>query len=289
MDVNIFTEAPESWGVLRRLSVEVADRLDYVRISEEPGAINYFINYALYRDLPGISIGYFTHWEEGPPYHQRFVEVAKKVDYRFAQCGKTAKILERNLGLRASVVRPGTDLVKPIKFGVCGKVHPSGRKGEYLVKQMMDEGYDVVAWGKGWPCPIFSDSLEDRENFYVEIDYLVVTSLNEGGPLPLLEAVAMGVPVIAPDVGLCWEYPVIRYQKGSWLSLAAVLSKLSKSRTWDQWAKDHDRLFRSIASKVMVPEVTWVNAIDIQAVPLIEPVLEIEEDNEIILERGKDG
>jgi glycosyltransferase involved in cell wall biosynthesis len=47
--------------------------------------------------------------------------------------------------------------------------------------------------------------------WFAGLDYYLVTSDSEGGPIPVLEAIAAGVPVIAPDVGFCWEYPVIRY------------------------------------------------------------------------------
>ena len=53
--------------------------------------------------------------------------------------------------------------------------------------------------------------IEQLPDFYRSIDYLLVLSENEWGPLPVLEALAMGKPVIAPDVGWCWDYPVIRY------------------------------------------------------------------------------
>ncbi len=42
-------------------------------------------------------------------------------------------------------------------------------------------------------------------------DYLIVLSTLEGGPRPVQEALARCKPVIAPDVGFCWEYPVLRY------------------------------------------------------------------------------
>jgi hypothetical protein len=48
-------------------------------------------------------------------------------------------------------------------------------------------------------------------SFYDGIDYLVVLADNEGGPQSVLEALARGKPVIAPNVGYCWEYPVLRY------------------------------------------------------------------------------
>ncbi len=42
-------------------------------------------------------------------------------------------------------------------------------------------------------------------------DYLIVLSTLEGGPRPVQEALARCKPVIAPDVGFSWEYPVLRY------------------------------------------------------------------------------
>lgn len=44
-----------------------------------------------------------------------------------------------------------------------------------------------------------------REQIYVDLDVVVLTSLSEGQPLVMLEAYAAGVPVIATDVGACRE------------------------------------------------------------------------------------
>jgi hypothetical protein len=61
--------------------------------------------------------------------------------------------------------------------------------------------------------------------------------------MPLVDAIAHGVPVIAPDVGWAWEYPVIRYTRGDWDSLQSVLSGLTQAPTWDGWAEGHRALF----------------------------------------------
>lgn len=52
-----------------------------------------------------------------------------------------------------------------------------------------------------------------RENFYYKIDVLAVTSSQEGGPNPLLEAMACGVPVVTTRVGVVPE--VLR--NGGWI------------------------------------------------------------------------
>ncbi|MEK6626312.1 MAG: GT4 family glycosyltransferase PelF, partial [Bdellovibrionota bacterium] len=42
-------------------------------------------------------------------------------------------------------------------------------------------------------------------DYYPKFDVLVMTSISEGQPLVLLEAMAMGIPLIATDVGACRE------------------------------------------------------------------------------------
>ena len=48
------------------------------------------------------------------------------------------------------------------------------------------------------------------QNFYNTVDLLICTSSTEGGPLPVFEAVACGVPVISTNVGLVQEMASIQ-------------------------------------------------------------------------------
>ena len=48
---------------------------------------------------------------------------------------------------------------------------------------------------------IFAGSRRDPENFYAALDIVALTSLNEGTPLTLIEAMANARPVIATAVG----------------------------------------------------------------------------------------
>jgi glycosyltransferase involved in cell wall biosynthesis len=54
-----------------------------------------------------------------------------------------------------------------------------------------------------------------REEFYHQIDVLAVASSSEGGPNPLLEAMACGVPVVACSVGIVPE--VVRHEQSGWV------------------------------------------------------------------------
>jgi hypothetical protein len=145
-------------------------------------------------------------------------------------------------------------------FGVIGRVYNSGRKGEALVARAVRDGFRFVACGvqggrgrgrslarSQWPCPT-PYALAQRDEFFRAIDYLVVTSTLEGGPMPVLEAIARGVPVIAPNVGWCWEFPVLRYAVGEYDSLRGVLEQLTAPPSWEQWGAAHARLFASIAA-----------------------------------------
>lgn len=243
--VNILTE--DSDWILKRAATELAMAEDprfQFTINGEPNAdISYSIPYL----IPGTGktkIGLYTHIEEATDkvsQAKRKKFLASRFDHRFAISVKTAQLVAKELG-SCSIVRLGSPFRKEIVFGVCGKVHASGRKGEHLVQQAMDSGFRFRAWGYGWPCETIDPRGQDdsaREEFYKSIDYLVVTSTVEGGPMPVLEALSLGVPVIAPDVGWCWQYPVIQYNRGSFDDLYRVLVKLSVIPTWDTWRHDN--------------------------------------------------
>ena len=245
MIVNVVTEPKERTWILRRWGEDLAS-MDGVTIDHPEGAdAQYYINYALYDEgHPGIKIAYFTHMEEEGPNRLRFSEVMKKCDVAVMMNKKLITNPKKSV-----VIVPSTNIGvgshKPI-FGVVGKTYESGRKGQYLIQNMVEAGYDIRAWGFGWPCDITGNGYEGLIRFYNSLNYLVIPSLNEGGPMPVLEAIALKVTVIAPDVGFCWDHPVIRYKKGSWDSLNEVLTKLAKPRTREDWCRDNKKLFLDI-------------------------------------------
>lgn len=51
---------------------------------------------------------------------------------------------------------------------------------------------------------------DNIQSFYHSIDILICTSVSEGGPLPVFEAIACGIPVISTDVGLTKEIESIK-------------------------------------------------------------------------------
>lgn len=190
--------------------------------------------------LGGLSVGFFTHGEE------RVRTFAPLFDHAVAMNEQVADLL-RKLAVPVTVIRPGVEAQRHITFGVCGTLH-KGRKGPDMVRAAVAAGFDFMACtddAARSPCRVWT-SIENRSKFYGAIDYLVVTSTEEGGPMPVVEALAAGVPVIAPNVGWCWEFPVIRYEKGSWISLLSVLTRLTRIPTWEEWGAAHRRLFKEL-------------------------------------------
>jgi len=169
--------------------------------------LNLWVNYALFDTVGNFrktncDVGYFTHREEGP-LEELFDRVAQNMDWCIAMCDKTARMLPPE---KTTVVHTAPDpqfRKGNILLGIVGRKYP--RKRLNLIPELRKiPGIDIRLTGGKLP---FSQLPE----FYQSIDYLLVLANNEGGPLPVLEALAMGKPVIAPDVGWCWDYPVIRY------------------------------------------------------------------------------
>lgn len=81
------------------------------------------------------------------------------------------------------------------------------------------------------PNVIFAGSRKDPEYFYPALDIVALTSLNEGTPLTLIEAMANARPIVATSVGgvvdLLGDERGIRVPSGDEEAFAAALSKLA--------------------------------------------------------------
>lgn len=207
MKINIITETKGQSWILRPWSEELVKELPntIVATSTDPTAdANLFINYALYRPVDSITLAMFTHREHDGR-GKVFDNVAHSVDWCFAQCKITESLLPPE---KTSVLLPGLTnnafYKKPLVLGVVGRQYPSGRKRMSWMKDLCNiSGIQVKHTN--------SIATKEMPAFYDSIDYLVILANNEGGPQPVLEALARCKPIIAPNVGYCWEYPVLRY------------------------------------------------------------------------------
>lgn len=262
MTVGLYCKA--EW-ILGRMASELVTGLPEVRFTLPPAwppsarplpvDVHYFLPEKNVRYLQepraGLSVGYFTHGEERARAYWSAFDVCLTMNQR------TADRL-RELGARdVRVIRPGTEPpVRPARFGVVARVVEAkgvkGRKGLDLVAAVVKAGYDVRACSPSprtlWPCPV-THTPEVRDAFYRSIDYLLITSTEEGGPMPLLEALARHIPVIAPSgVGWCDEFPTLTYEAGNPRALLRLLERLQPP-TWASWVEAHRTLFADLEAR----------------------------------------
>jgi glycosyltransferase involved in cell wall biosynthesis len=268
LKIRIVTEK-KGW-ILHRMATEIARLHAETRINRRwPDAdIHYFINYGYYKPpkRKSLTVATFTHYD---PDHLAdiFLDVAKKVDHCVAISESTrTQMIE--LGVPATKITKiliGADSrYRPVlTLGLAGRTYSGGRKGEALVAEIIKDsdlmdGVEIIATQPGWGVPVHSE--RDMQNFYRRLDYLLVPSLIEGGPVPFMEALACGVPAIAPPIGVIPEFPHIEYETGNVESLKLVIQKekeriltpreeLARSMkpfNWDNWAQSHIRLFSQL-------------------------------------------
>ncbi len=258
--------ADRGW-ILEKCASEIAKRSKNITygIAEDPTAdVQYYNNYSCYKQrVSAVEVGYFTHSEIDKVARDKFFAVARQVEHCVSHAERYSKEL-REAGIQnVTTIPPGVDLevFKPkIRIGVIGRTYHTGRKGEALVAQVMD--IPEIEWrftGEGWPAPSTHVADADMPNFYNGLDYVLVPSLYEGGPMSVAESLACGVPVIGSDVGWVNEFPHIPFENGNVKSLRKVLEGLVEQRnqlresvlhvTWDNWALKHIELFDELARK----------------------------------------
>ncbi len=186
------------------------------------GDVNLYMTYAAFRGkTDGVDVGWFTHREHSHP--DAFDCIASQVDFCIAMSNQTSKHLPSS---KTVVLEPGIpeNFIKPaVIFGCVGRnySHTNRKKFSWIKELEQIKGSEFRFTNQQIPAA-------EMPAFYRAIDYLLVLSDNEGGPMPVPECIASGTPVIAPNVGWCWEYPVIRYS--TFEELAGIIRNLCVPR-----------------------------------------------------------
>lgn len=217
-----------------------------------PQQINYFINYAVARRKTAkLDAAWFTHPEDDG----QFWRIGQFMDLALCNCDQYRQRLAA-MGRRAVTIIPGVDktFVPKLVLGFVGRFSTYGmRKGADLLQQVNGLDFVQLAVTNGRVPP------ENLPTFYRSLDYVLVTSRYEGGPMCLLEGLACGKKVICPpDVGFADRFAdgVIPYKNGDFASLAQVLHALYEEKLkisalvqpydWDLWAQEHQRQFDAL-------------------------------------------
>jgi len=157
--------------------------------------------------------------------------------------------------------------------GIVGTEQPNGRKNAGMLLDLawnMDcKPFHFAIVGQGWDYIVeqarlagmsveIFESLDAKNmgKFYNGLDALLCTGRIEGGPLPLLEALACGVPVFSPDYGYGRDLlPSSQIYKGTddLIEKLKALAKpgLERASTssmflWHDWVANHILVFSEL-------------------------------------------
>ena len=259
---------------IARAAAATPDRY-HVRVTAHPRGdadLTFFLPESAWRDdvRDSIRVTYFAHKEDHPGAAALFEEVARKSDVCITSSEKYAEQLRTDGAREVFTIPLGVDseaFVPKVRIGVVGRTYHTGRKGESLLSRSLDLPFvEFVFTGEGWPSPARYYGERDLVELYQSLNYLLIPSLIEGGPVPMLEALASGCPVIAPtDIGMVSAFPHIPFRRGDAEDLRRVVEgeiekRLALRRTalpcdWRHFAQRHLELFAHLIDRKGLPDL----------------------------------
>jgi glycosyltransferase involved in cell wall biosynthesis len=135
----------------------------------------------------GIDLSVYASWRDHRSRMRRELNLSDE-DLLIGIVGRVTEIKNHALFLRAAFL-----LKKPTRSNVRFVIIGDGSLRPELEEQATTLGLSDDLW--------FLGTRTDPENFYPALDIVALTSLNEGTPLTLIEAMANARPVIATAVG----------------------------------------------------------------------------------------
>lgn len=252
----------DSWaleGITQQLSRHPSfSQSDKIRAS---ASVNYFVSYHLFEPCDTVTAAFFTHLDETQPRRsEKWWRVVEQVDLAVFMSRKYQALTKaRYPKKKTALISPGVNhgLFKPkrLVIGVAGRSYRDGRKGEDLLQRAIAD-FPAIDWrvtGTGWDVPHKRVPQRAMPGWYRSLDYLLIPSRLEGGPLPAIEALSSGVPVISAEVGWMGDLPHHSFDCGDYESLKAVLREVCEVRqklhesvasfTWDNFREAHHAFF----------------------------------------------
>ena len=205
--------------------------------ADEGATLNYHIPWHTLIGLPADGskhIALYTHCNPGM--EQALKDACDRADAIVCMsfAGRAELMVLGVSPSKLRVIYPAVEMgpARKRNIGVIGTEQPNGRKRSHLLLDLawsMDlSPLHFVIVGTGW-----ADTVAKLENMGVSVQYhamlpepqmpqlyntldlLLVTGYTEGGPLPLMEAMAFGVPVLSPKYGLAEDLgSLVEYYEG---------------------------------------------------------------------------
>tara|TARA_B100000401_G_scaffold139408_1_gene92482 strand:- start:10790 stop:11533 length:744 start_codon:yes stop_codon:yes gene_type:complete len=191
--------------VMEKLANHFYKNIPNSKISTSPDLnsdINFYFNWHAMKFKTNFDVCYFTHIEDINWWNT----IASSCDVAISMGLKYFNKLPESKTI--IFYPPPFESFTPqeaTKILVVGRSYKSGRKRFDLGKSINNLKNISLKFTNG------SLSEKELKEAYKNTDYVLITSDIEAGPMCVVEALSMNKPVIAPDVGWCWEYPVIKY------------------------------------------------------------------------------
>lgn len=213
--------------VMEELANHFHKYLPESKISTQPdfsSDINFYFNWHGLTQKTKFDVCYFTHIEN----RQWWDMIADACDVALLMGRKYDGTVPENK--KVVFYPPPFEHFLPqkkIKVLIAGREYSSGRKNFNVIETISKKTNVDFFFTNG------NLSKDELINAYNNTDYVLVTSKIEAGPMCVVEAIAMNKPVIAPDVGFCWDYPVIKYKTDE--DLMKIFDNLTfSSSIWEE-------------------------------------------------------
>lgn len=226
---------------------------------DEKNTINYYVNYSLYRyRSKATDAAFFTHIEvdkNNEDIKKLFIQAAAIVDLAVFMTPMYMKICQE-ITKSACLIIPGIDdkFSCQLRLGISGRSYDNTtRKNPELLTTLKK-----IPWLK---IEFTGGKMDESElpEFYQRQDYILVLSKVEGGPMSVLEALAMGKEVIFPSgvgFGELFSEGLHFFDLKNPESLINLLerlffkkrsiTKIIEQYTWSKFTEDHKNKFDEI-------------------------------------------